>query len=737
MSPFQSKDELMRTEPTADSKSAAELSNAVRKLQTICGVCPMGCGVEVTLRGGALEEVRPLKGHPRGILCTRGAASKEVVYSPDRLKYPLKRVGAKGAGQFERISWDDALDLVAKAMLRIKNDYGPQAMVEYSGRGGGFEQSLYDMFGVKGVPQLPIKNFLFPFGSPNATGCSSICYISYGRIAPMTTIGSDMRFTTPDFEKSTLIVVWGANPATQSPPNEMKRILEARRRGARVVAIDHMMSGVAQKADEWIAVRPGTDGALALSLINVIIDEGLYDRQFVENWTVGFDELRDYARAFAPEKAEKITWVPAGAIRRLAKEIASSKGASLHTYTGLEYSNSGVQSIRAVLVLWAITGNLDVPGGILFRGGSRLRMGKINLDPPQNLDAIGSKEYPLFHKYTRSAQFMEFPKAVLEGSPYRVKGLIIDGASILTSYPEPGLWAKAFEALDLLVVIDRFMTRDALYADVVLPATTYYEIESYQRYLNYVQLRQRAIAPVGEGRSDYAILSELAMRLGYGQIYPQGEREVLEYVFKDCEIPLEELRRHPAGMGLPEKLVYRKYEKGSLRRDGQPGFETPSGKVEIKSSILEGHGYPGLPVYTEPTEGPLASPDIAKDFPLVFNSGARIQPTFRSQHLNIDRLVKMQPQPTVLIHEDNARERGIADGDRVLVVTPRGEVPFKAKVTRGILKGVVEANMGGGGPLGPKEWREANVNELTDFHNRDPISGFPVLKALLCNVKKA
>lgn len=727
----------MGIETGSNLKSSATGSGAEKKLQTVCGICPMGCGVEVVVRDGVLDEVRPLKGHPRGILCTRGAASKEVVYSPDRLKYPLKRVGARGEGKFERTSWDDALNLVAEKMLRIKEEYGPQAMVEYSGRGGGFEQSLYDMFAVKGAPQLPIKNFLFPFGSPNATGCSSICYISYGRIAPMTTIGTDMRFTQPDFEKSAMIVVWGANPATQSPPNEMKRILDAKRRGARVVAIDHMMSILAQKADEWVPVRPGTDGALALSLMNVIIEEGLYDKRFVEKWTAGFEELRDYARAFAPESAEKITWVPATTIKRLAREIAGAKGASLYTYTGLEYSNSGVQSIRAVLALWAITGNLDVPGGIVFRGGSRLRMSKINLDPPQGPPAIGAKEYPLFYKYTRSAQFMEFPKAVLKGEPYKIRGLLINGASILTSYPEPGLWAEAFEALDLLAVVDRFMTRDAMFADLVLPATTYYEIESYQRFLNYVQLRQKAIEPLGESRSDYAILSDLARRLGYGQIYPASEREVMEHVFKDCEIPLEELRRNPSGMGLPEKLAYRKYEKGLLRRDGKPGFETPSGKVEIISSALEKYGYPGLPVYTEPAEGPVASAELARDFPLVFNSGARIQSTFRSQHLNIKRLVKMQPEPMVIMHEDDARTRDIADGEGVLVVTPRGQVPFRAKVTGGIMRGVVEANMGGGGPLGPKEWREANVNELTDFHNRDPISGFPVLKALLCDVKKA
>jgi anaerobic selenocysteine-containing dehydrogenase len=243
------------------------------------------------------------------------------------------------------------------------------------------------------------------------------------------------------------------------------------------------------------------------------------------------------------------------------------------------------------------------------------------------------------------------------------------------------------------------------------------------------------IEPLGEARNDYLIFAELADRLGYGHLWPQTEEELVRVALLDKPVTLEELRAHPEGVpfAVPE-MKYHKYETGLLRSDGRPGFETPTGKFEITSEWFRGHGYEPLPVYTEPVEGPLADPELAKQYPLVFNSGARTQFNFRSQHYNIPSLVARHPRPLVTIHPRDARARNIADGDDVFVVTPRGRNRYQARVTEEIVAGAIEANMGGGGPLGPAAWQETNVNKLTDFENREPISGFPVYKALLCNV---
>ena len=543
--------------------------------------------------------------------------------------------------------------------------------------------------------------------------------------------------TYSDFGNSELIVVWGANPATDSPPMAMNTIVKAKRRGARIIAIDHMRSEAARIAHEWIPIRSGTDGALALGMINVIAEEGLYDREFVENWTVGFDELREYARNFPPEEVERITRVPRQTVIETAREFATAKSATVSMYTGLEYTDSGVQNLRAVFILYAITGNLDIPGGIVLRPKGKGPYNRTDISPPETPKPIGYDKYPLFCKLTQSAHFMEAPRAILDGDPYPVKGLIVFGASLLTGYPNPELWRKCFSELDLLVVTDRFMTGDAHYADYVLPATTYFENYGYSKNPGHVQLRQRIIEPLGEARSDYSIFVELAERLGYGDTYPKNEHELVEFVMEGHPVGVDELHRNEDGVGFGKKEQYKKYETGLLRDDREPGFNTPSGKVEIASSLFAEHGYDPLPVYTDPSEGPLANPELAERFPLVLNTGARIQTTFRSQHLNIPSLLKIQPEPLALIHPDDAEARGIENGDHVYVSTARGSVMFTARVTDAVMLGGVEVNVGGGGPIQAESWRRANANELTDFDNRDPISGFPVYKALLCEVEKA
>jgi anaerobic selenocysteine-containing dehydrogenase len=700
----------------------------------LCGICPSGCGVEIIMDEERLHGIKPMKGHPLGIVCTRGVHSEEIIYSPDRLQFPMRRVDDQGDEKFKRISWEEAFELSTRLIEKVVKKYGPEAMAIYSGR-GGFEQSLLDLFPTGGYDGIAL-NLLFPLGSPNTFSVSSLCNNSHRVLAPMTTLGTSYDFLFPDFEQSEQILVWGSNPATDSPPINLKKVLEAKDRGARIVVIDPLRTFTAEKADEWIGIRPGTDGALALGIAHVIIEEGLYDSSFADHWTYGLEDFREYIKKFSPQEVEKITWVKAEKVKQLAQDFCRFKTAPL-IYTGLEYTNSGVQNIRALHVLLALSGNLDKPGGLVFRmrQGSHIRRNRI--EAPKGKQVIGLDRHPLYCDLNRSGHFMELPRAILRGDPYPVKGLIILGGSILTAFPDPELWKRSLSALECLIVIDRFLTNEGLFADVILPATTMFEIMSYKRYPEHLSFRQRMIFPLGEARNDYLILAGLAMSLGYGDLYPQSEEEMLKFTFEKAPFSLEQLKSKPEGISIPSPpMIYEKYKTGLLRKDGKPGFETPSGKFEIFSNLLKKYGYPPLPVYHEPSEGPIGSPELTKEYPLVLTTGTRIQSAFRSQHLNIPGLLKLQEKPNILIHPEDAKDRGIQDGNRVRVRTKRGSVSFYAKVTERIVRGVIEANMGGGGPLQPKEWKEANVNELTDMENRDPISGFPVFKALLCEVEK-
>jgi len=703
----------------------------------ICGVCSAGCGVEIVLEQGRIKRLRPRRDHPRGIVCTRGTRASEVVYSPDRLLYPQLRVGERGEGRFERVSWDDAYGFLVERLQAIAAEHGPEALAVYTGR-GNFELGLNETFAPAGPAESSANAVLFPFGSPNTSGVGSLCFVSYGMIAPYSCFGQEYRDLSEDLDHADLALVWGANPATASPPENIVRLKRLQARGGRVVVIDPRRSETARALRaEWVGIRPGSDGALALGMLHVLIAEGCYDHAFVERFTHGFDELAAYAADFTPERVEAITGVPADTVRELARAVGTAVGCSILMYTGLEYSNSGVQAIRAALTLQAVAGHLDSPGGKLIGCPERLRLHRnVTPAPAASRPAIGAAEFPVFHEMRREAHAALLPKAILDGEPYPVRGMIVSGTSILTAWPEPSRWRRALAALDLLVTINRFPTADSAYADLVLPATTMFEIESYQEYHGHVELRRRVIEPVGEARNDSLIFAELAARLGYGERWPQTERGMVELALEGTGITYDELAASPGGVDLPRPpRRYRKYETGRLRPDGRPGFNTPTGRFEIASEWLRGHGYEPLPVYTEPTEGPLASPELACRYPLVLNSGARTKADFRSQHHNIPSLVAMQPCPLVHLHTADAAARGIAEGDEVDVVTLRGRVRFKAHVTDDIVPGAVEANMGGGGPLGPAAWRNANVNDLTDASNFDPISGFPVYKALLCEVE--
>jgi cysteine sulfinate desulfinase/cysteine desulfurase-like protein/anaerobic selenocysteine-containing dehydrogenase len=709
--------------------------------RSLCGVCPAGCWVEVRLENDKIVDIREDQSHPLGMLCERGRHAPEIVHSPHRLRTPLKRKGAKGNFEFEPISWDDAYGIIRERLFAIRGESGPEAAAIYTGR-GAFELSLCDIFQPKGVAVSSASSVLFPFGSPNTMGVGALCYVSFAMIAPHVTMGRMLVNMFHDIENTALAIVWGANPVTDSPPLDIARLEAAANRGAQVVVIDPRRSETVDRTGaEWIPIRPGTDGALALGLIEALIEDDNYDEEFATNWCHGFAELRRYTQHFKPEVVAPVTGVPAGTIRTLARRIREARGCAPIMYTGLEYSNSGIQAIRAVHTLWGLAGQLDVPGGLCFAmGGEHFPINRsCNLANPNIGRAVARDRFPLYSHYRGESHAMGLVDAVLKGEPYRIRALIVHGGSMLTSWPQTPIWRETLAALDFLVCIDRQMTADAAYADIVLPATTMFECQSYMVYGHLFRLRERVIPPVGEARPDYLIMAGLAKHLGYGGAFPQSEDEMLRFVLRDSGFTLEEVRANggTAKVSDPKLMEYQKWRKGSLRGDGQPGFDTPTGRFEIHSTILGDFGYEPLPKYTEPREGPLAAPGLTQQYPLVFNSGARTQWDFRSQHHGVKGLARNHPEPLVEIHQNDAASRGIQSGDLVEVKTPRGATRFRALVTDTIMPGAIECNQGGGTPIGPKEWRDSNVNLLTDLHNYDEISGFPVYKALLCEVTRA
>lgn len=725
---------------------------ATRVEKGICGVCPANCGVTINLENDRITGILRWKEHIQGIPCIRGRHAPEIVYSPDRVRKPLKRIGPRGTLDFKEISWEQALDEIANVIVRLKSQYGPECIASFFGR-GNFETSLWQMFTPKEDGHTVGNTVFMPLGSPNAFSVGSVCWVSYGMIAPKTTFGLPMGMLQPDIENADVVFLWGGNPATDSPLTNMRRLQAAKKRGATIVDIDPLCTESAKISDHWIPIRPGTDGALIYGILRYCLKNNAVDRDFGENYCTGFSDLEAHVEQFTPRFVENITGVKEDAVLRLGELFASSKRMAFLTFTGLEYSNMGFQSIRALLTLWALTGNLDVEGAMRFQFPPWSKLNKPDVRYPTDCRApIGMDKYPLYCRMMKSAHFMEFPRSVLDEDPYKIRFLLIGGASILTSFPNVPLFAKAMNALEYQVTVNMFTNADAFYADMVLPAASYFETESYSVYPPLsdhprgIQHRRKIIEPIGEAMSNYLIYAKLAERLGYGHLYPQSDEGMVRYVTAGLPFDFEAFKMRSkegaisvAGLSEPLSLKIeteeKKWHSGKLRKDGKSGFPTPSGKWEITSSILKDIKADSFPTWVPPEEG-LQNKALVKDYPLILTSGARIQSTFRSQHLNIHGLVERQPKAEAVIHPDDAIARNISSGDRVLVKTVRGAVEFSAKVTESILKGVVEVNMGGGSPIQVEGWRNSNINMITDDKNRNDVVGFPVYKALLCDVER-
>jgi anaerobic selenocysteine-containing dehydrogenase len=533
------------------------------------------------------------------------------------------------------------------------------------------------------------------------------------------------------------MLFWGHNPLNSGPDGETRfNVREALDANPKIIVVDPRETELARRAEVWLQLRPGTDDALALSFLNVIIGEQLYDAPFVERWTHGFDALRDHVRAYTPEWAEPITWVSAEKIRAAARLFARTKPAMLEWGCAIEHTPKCIQTVRALSMLPALTGNVDVPGGWVFgmHGIGRFPSLIENLTPEASAKRLGADRFKLLGGEGADLPAAHIPtllQAMREGKPYPVKAFLVFGNNTLTTMANSSLVYESLMKLDFMVCADLFMTPTAELADIVLPAASWPEINQLAGLptvaANVVLANQQAVR-IGECKSDEEIFVELArrMRLPVGT---EAVEDVLNAQLKagGLDISFDELKQK--GWVQPP-LRYRKYEDG--------GFKTPTGKIELYSTRFEEMGYAPLPYYEEPPESPDARPDVARDFPLVLTTGARIPYFFNSEHRQIEKLRKAHRYPVVEIHPDTAARYSIKNGEWMWIETRRGRIKQRAKVTTGIDPRVIAAQHGWWFPDEPAPeygvWK-SNVNLLTDNQPPyDPAMGTYQLRALLCRV---
>jgi len=688
-----------------------------------CGMCQGGCQVEITLKEGKIVKVEPDRESPRGRLCARGALAPKLLYGEGRLTRPLIRDGRRGEGKFREASWDEALELAAKLLRAVADQYGGRALASYYGRG-----VLGTPVNRLGRPGGKDPSFLAQLGSPNDMNCGSICNIASSTVTPITVLGVNTRQMVQDVEHSDCIFAWGKNSTTDDGPQTMlKRIKAAQARGAKLVVIDPRRTGLGEMADLWVPITPGSDGALALAMLKLIVDSGRYDRDFVRDYTRGFEEFRAYLGSLTMERLSAWCGISQEQIGRLTDLFCSTPKISLVAYTGLEYQLSAIQNNRAIYVLWGITGKLDVEGGIYLntRKAPTFRLREL----PTEHKPIGLDEFPLFYRFTGTGQFSCFPRAVLEDNPYPVRGLIVVGGSPVLSFPDSRKWRAAYEKLECLLVLDRYLTEDARYADVVFPACTLFESLRVMPGPDGPTLREPVIAPVGEARNDVLILAGIAQRLGFGQLFPQNEAELRAWLLSGTAPFAGDF----GGGGGVEERRYEKYRTGELRADGRPGFPTPSGKLEICSTYLEETGFTPYPEYRDMR----SIPELDRpEFPFTMTTGARSSHRMGVFGANLPGIAAIEPCPLMDIGPEDAAELGIADGGMARVTTPFGCGTYRAKVC-GMARRAIHIPHGGGSAYMPEPWRSGNVNDLCSLEYHDPITGFVTIKSVPCRVEKA
>jgi anaerobic selenocysteine-containing dehydrogenase len=790
--------------------------------------CHGGCGVLAHIVDGKLVKLEGDPDHPwsHGRLCARALAMTQYVYHPNRLTRPLRRVGARGEGRWEAISWDEAFEYIERNMKRIRQESGPESVIFSMGTGRDIG------------PWICL--LAYAYGSPNVMFSLSgiACYSP--RIAAVETVQGDYcvldagqwlvdRYESPRYTCPQCIVVWGYDVPASCPDNVFGHwIIDLMRRGAKIIAIDPRLSWLASRATTWLRVRPGTDGALAMGFLNVIIRERLYDEPLLKKWTNAphlirgdtgkllresdltadgsrnnfvvwdtnndtpviwdstdvryrsprvspavtgaFDvDLADGAQVKARpvwdafceavakyplDRVADITWVPADDIRDAAILYATSKPAAIHWGVPIDMTPAVTPTAQAITYLWCLTGNLDVPGGNVIaryafdavayalpgaEGVIKLKSKEIDKK------RIGADRYGPLNHFIWRAQTDLVLDQIFTSDPYPIKGMWLQACNPVGGIGlDPKRWVEALKTLDFVVAVDLFHTPTTQLADIVLPAASFLEKDGVRSWWVPLQILSKVIT-VGECKSDLEINFELAKRFDptfqWATIH-----DLLDEILRPSGMTFRDLQAR-GGWALPPdghpSAPYHRFERGLLRRDKRPGFQTPSGTIELHSSLREDWGLEPLPHYEEPPFTPISQPELAKQYPLILSTGRRSPVYFHSEHRNIPWLRQIHPHPLLEIHPETAKTLDVSDGEWVWVENWLGRCQFKARATPVVPEWMVMAEHGwwfpeakGAEPSLFEVWK-SNVNQLIPmgYQGKDGL-GAPI-KHLLCRVYKA
>ena len=661
-------------------------------------MCSTGCGLDVHVSNDEIQKVAPMPEHIYNTSCVKAEtqAIRGLVYSKDRLLKPMLRSN----GELKETSWDIALNYIADRLVETKKRHGARSLAYNTGNAF-----------IRSHTEKLARRFCDLYGTPNYTSGGSYCFFSR-RFGHGLTFNHAGATAQPDWNGTECTIIWGANP-DESEHRLVPEIESLCQRGGKLMVIDPRSTRLAKMADYHAQLRPGTDCALALGMIHTIIDEGLYDNDFIQDWTVGFEALCDHVRDYSPEKVADITGVSAETIRVIARTYARKKPANIIYGAALEHCISGVQANRAIAILIGITGNLETFGGNVWqpRPPKGLTFGNLRLPEKVDLDSGIGAEYPVYNKITMERTAMAIPDAILYGKPYPIKALIVHGTEPLSIWPNTLKMKQALKSLDLMVVIDLFLTETAEMADVVLPAASFLETGQFKDYTGtgpaVVAIGEPAINPIGESHEDWKIIAEMGTALGYGEYFPwRDSDELFQFLLGPTGITLEQLKCNRGGIS---------YAHWEQKRYLKEGFNTPSGKFEIYSKTLAGYSYHPLPTYIEPAESPLSRPDLYADYPFILVTGIKTRYYTHSRHRNVEFLHKQMPEPLLTINLEDASRLGIQSGEKVLVESPRGGIRLIADPSEDVRPGVVMMQHG---------WQESNANILTDDLGVDPISAY-------------
>ena len=688
-----------------------------REQRTVRGACPHdcpdACATITTVEDGRAVRIAGDPDHPftNGFLCAKVNRYLERTYHRDRLLYPLRRVGKKGTGTFVRVSWDEAIDEIAERLTAVAAaSDGPQSILPYSYAGtmGLVQGSSMD------------RRFFHLLGASKLD--RTICSMA-GTVGMRMTVGANIGADGEGIPESDLVLLWGTNTLT-SNPHLWPFVLEARKRGARIIGIDPIRTRTMEQCDEWLAIRPGTDAALALAIMHVLFAEGLEDRDYLERYTLGADQLRERVREYSPDRVASITGLPAERIAELGREFGRARSAFIRVNYGLQRHYGGGMAVRTIACLPAVTGHWRRPGGgVQLSTSGTFAFNKTALERPDLSPPVRTINM------IRLGEALTRADAGVGGPP--VRALVVYNCNPATVAPDRNAVIRGLSREDLFtVVLEHFQTDTADYADIVLPATTqleHWDIHFAYGHL-YASLNRPAIEPLGEAKPNSEIFRLIARRMG--MTHPSLADDDVTLIRQSVDTTHERMR----GVTF-EALAERGWVRLGVPRPFLPyvegDFPTPSGKCEFYSERLAQMGIDPLPTYTPPLELPETAPELAERFPLILISSPRHY-FLNSTFVNIESLRK-NAEPECVLHAHDAERRGIADGARVVVFNARGEFTAIARVGDAVREGVVWAPSIWWGKLSRDG---TNANATTSQHETDMGAG-PVLYDNLVEVALA